>query len=101
MWIKQVNDESLSRDAVGVEKVPNDELFKVLSGHFPISVPVNDLDIGGNVGCGRLEALIHGTITIHEPLGHLNGLAYSISISIISFYDFSKWARSYLARLRH
>lgn len=86
-----MNNGFLSWDAIGVEKVPNDELFKILSGHFSISVPVDDLNVGGNVSRCGLESLIHGAIAINEPLGYFDGLAYSISISIIGFYYFSKW----------
>lgn len=96
-----VNNGSLSWDAIGVEKVPNDELFKVLSCYFPISVPIDDLHVGGNVSRGGLEALIHGSIAIDQPFGYFDGLAYSISVSIIGFYYFSKWLGRYLARLRH
>jgi hypothetical protein len=97
----EVNIRSISSNAVRVEKVSNDELFKILPCDLSVSILVDDLDVGSDVGCGGLEALVHGTVAVDKPFGNFNGLADSISISIICFYYFSKSVEGYLAKLRH
>ena len=78
-----------SGDAVRVEKIPDNELFKLLPVDLPIPISVNDLDVGGNVGGRWLKALVHSPIAVHQPLCYFNSLAHSVAITVISLNYFS------------
>jgi len=78
-----------SRDAVGVEEVPDDELLQLFAGHLAVPVLVDDLHIGGDVGRGRLEALVHGAVAVHQPLGHLDRLAHSVAVAVVGLDYFA------------
>ena len=80
----------ISCNTIWVKKVSDDKLFKILSCHFAFAVLIDYLNIRCNVSCSRLETLIHRSIAIHQPFGNLNGLAYSISVSIVCLNDLSK-----------
>ena len=90
-----------SRDSIGIEEISDDELFQFLPGYLSVPVFVDDLHVGGDICCSGLEALIHCSVAIDQPLGNLNSLAYSVTIAIISLDDLSEFLRIYLARLRH
>ena len=78
-----------SGDTVRVEEVPDNELFKLLPVDLPISISVNDLHVGGNVGGRWLKALVHSPIAVHQPLCYFNSLAHSVAVTVVSLDYFS------------
>lgn len=92
---------NVSGHAIGVKEVASNELLELFAGHFPISVLVDDLNIGCDIGRSRLEAFIHGSIAVDKPFSNLDCLADSVSISVVGLDDLSALLGNYLARLRH
>ena len=79
----------VSSNTIGIEEVSDDEFFQFFSGDFPIAVFINDLHVRSDVSGSWLETLVHCSITVYKPFSHLDGLTNSISVSVISFDDFS------------
>lgn len=84
IWMKGV-----SCDAVGVEEIPDDELLQLFAGHLAVPVLVDDLHVRGDVCCGRLEAFVHGAVAVHQPFGHLDGLAHAVAVAVVGLDYFA------------
>jgi hypothetical protein len=102
--IQSISDADIIRqsgDAVGIEEVADNELLQLLTGDLAIAVLVDDLDVGGDVSGGGLEALVHGAVAVHQPLRHLDRLANAVSVPVVRLDDLPASPKHYLARLRH
>ena len=78
----------ISSLSVWVVEVPHHEVLQILDCYFSFPVSVHDLDIGCDVsGCG-LEALVHGSVAVDQPLGDLHGFADSVSVRVVRLDDF-------------
>ena len=80
---------SESGNAVRVEEILNDELLQLNTTNLAAPVFIDDLHIGGDVGCSWLEALVHGSVAVYQPLSDLDALANAVVVPIIGLDDFS------------
>ena len=78
-----------SRTPIRVEEVLDNELLQLLVVHQSPSVLIDDLHVGGDVGRGGFEALIHGPVAVDEPLAHLDGLALPVMVGVVGVDDAS------------
>lgn len=78
-----------SGDTVRVEEIPQNELLKLISAYFAISIDIDNLNIGGDISGGWGESFVHGTVTIYQPFGDLDRLANTVAVAIVSLDDLS------------
>ena len=73
------------------------KLLELLVCDLAVLIPIYYLYIGCYVGGGGLKLLVHGSVAVAKPFGHLNGLYYPIVVPIICFDYLSKSKEKYLA----
>ena len=87
MWLNYL--ASINGYSVIIAIVLDDESFHVIEGDFALVFPVEDSSIGGDVGGGRVELLVHGSVKIHQHLACSYGFENSIFVFVIDIENFS------------
>ena len=80
----------VSGDAVGIEEIPDDELFQFFASDLTVPVFVDDLHVGCDVSGGGLETFVHGAVAIDQPFGHLDRFAHAVSVAVVGLDDLAE-----------